>query len=146
MNPDFSTPPITPPKRPVFLTVLCILTFVSSALGIIGALFTPVMADFMIAFLTKMPGYEQEIDEQALLILKAGWGYYLTLMGLTILSLTGALMMWRLQKNGFHFYTISNIAIYCLPSLFLPVDFNILGLVFPGVFIALYALHLKFMH
>lgn len=133
------------PKRPVALTVLCILTFISSGLGILGCLFTPLMADMMIEMLRTTPGYSEMLNEQAMMVLKAGWPYYLTLLLLTSGSLTGALMMWNLKKNGFHFYTISNILIYCLPSFMLGIDFNIIGLVFPGIFMGLYAMNLKFM-
>ena len=132
-------------KRPLALTVLCILTFISSGLGILGCLFTPLVADMMIELFKVTPGYSELLNEQALKVLQAGWPYYMTLLLFTSSSLTGALMMWKLKKNGFHFYTISNILIYCLPSFMLGIDFNIIGLVFPGIFIGFYAMHLKYM-
>lgn len=37
-------------KRPTFLTVLCILSFISGGLGSLSALITPMFSDIMIDF------------------------------------------------------------------------------------------------
>lgn len=130
-------------KRPQLLSILCVLTFISSGLGIFTSILTPMISDYLVEFITSMPGYEQNLTEEGLIILKAGWGYYLVSLVLISLSLFGAIKMWKLKRIGFHFYTIANLLLFCLPSIFLSMDFNLIGLVLPGLFIGLYALHLK---
>ncbi len=132
-------------KRSQFLSVLCILTFINSGLGIITSLLTPMVSEQLVGFITSMPAYEQNLTQEGLIILKAGWGYYLIALTLISGSLTGAIYMWKLKKIGFHFYTIANILLFCLPSVMLGLNFDLIGLVMPGVFIGLYALNLKYM-
>ena len=133
-------------KRPQLLSILCVLTFLSTGLGIFTSILTPMISDYLVEFITSMPGYEQNLTEEGLIILKAGWGYYLVSLVLISLSLFGAIKMWKLKRIGFHFYTIANLLLFCLPSIFLSMDFNLIGLVLPGLFIGLYAIHLKQMN
>ncbi|MBL7883074.1 MAG: hypothetical protein JNL69_03335 [Bacteroidia bacterium] len=132
-------------KRPLLLTILCILTFISSGLGIMSALTTPFLADYMIELFNATPGFDKMLTPEAIAVLKAGWFYYLMVTGFTVMSLFGAIYMWKLQKIGFHLYTIANIIIYCLPSIIVGLPFHMIGLIFPGMFVALYTLNLKFM-
>jgi|APLak6261665767_1056052.scaffolds.fasta_scaffold27231_2 hypothetical protein len=133
-------------KRPQFLSVLCVLTFLSTGLGIFTSILTPMISDYLVEFITSMPGYEQNLTEEGMVMLKAGWGYYLVSLVLISLSLFGAIKMWKLKRIGFHLYTIANLLLFCLPSIFLGMDFNLIGLVLPGLFIGLYAIHLKYMN
>ncbi|HEX8515641.1 MAG TPA: hypothetical protein VF868_05530 [Bacteroidia bacterium] len=133
------------PKRPVFLTVLCILTFISTGFSIIGAMIIPVMADFMIEVITQSREYDPAVYTDLFKVWKAGWGFYITVLAFTVLSLVGAIYMWNLRKNGFHFYTIANIILSYLPIVWLGLPVNIAGFFFPAAFIGMYALHLKFM-
>jgi hypothetical protein len=68
-----------------------------------------------------------------------------------LLTLSGALMMWRLRKKGFWFY-VAGIALLILAPLFI-FDKGILGIIASGangffgvVFIVLYGLNLKDMN
>jgi hypothetical protein len=47
-----------------------------------------------------------------------GRGYYLFEMLLFIASFVGVLMMWKLQKKGFHVYAISQILMLIVTSVF----------------------------
>ena|SRR6218665_283307 len=143
---QYQQQPVTPGKRPVSLTILCVLTFIWSSVTFISCLFIPANADAMIQFTTVMPNMKELMTEESMMLLRAGWGYYLSMFALTAVSLGGAIMMWHLRKNGFHLYAIANIFIQCLPSFFLGFPFHIGILVFPGIFIAMYAIHLKFMN
>jgi len=73
-------------KRPAFLTVLCILTFIGSGWGIISALAfqEPLMAEY------------------------AGY-YYWVLILLNLGTLFGALQMWQLKKTGLYIWTASTV-------------------------------------
>ncbi len=73
-------------KRPTFLTVLCILTFIGSGWGIISSL---VMKD---PGLTEYAGY-----------------YYWVVLLLNLGTLYGALQMWKLKKMGLYIWTAAEV-------------------------------------
>lgn len=103
-------------KRPTFLTVLCILTFIGSGFGIISA---------FIAFTglndieTAMKNAQMQSDPVAKEMFKnldiAGmesiqsWANILSLLA-SVLCLAGALVMWRLKKFGFVLYVAGHAA------------------------------------
>jgi hypothetical protein len=132
-------------KRPLFLSVLCILTFISTGFSIIGSLIITPNADAMIEIAKSTPQYNAELYDDVFRIWKAGWPFYLIVLIFNLLSLTGAVFMWNLKKIGFHFYTIANIILSYLPVVWFDMPMNIAGLFFPAVFIGMYALHLRFM-
>lgn len=131
--------------RPQFLTVLCILTFISTGISLLGALIIPVIADAVLSIIKTAPGMDAQTSADAAIVLTAGWAYYMTVFLVTLLALIGAVMMWNLKKNGFHFYTIANIILFCLPIMWLGMPFNIGAAFFPAMFIGFYAMHLKYM-
>jgi hypothetical protein len=134
----------TKEQRPSLLTVLCVLTFISTGISILSSLTIPMLSDMMVEIL-KMPQFAAEANPEAIMVIQAGWGYYMIVLLLTSVSLTGAIMMWNLRKSGFHFYTISNILLFYLPVLWFGFPFNIFAAFFPAAFIALYAMHLRYM-
>ena len=75
-----------PAKRPVFITVLCILTFIGSGWGIISAL-----ARTEPSLNAYAPYYK--------------WVELLFCVG----TLVGALLMWRLKKTGLYLWTICEL-------------------------------------
>lgn len=133
-------------KRPRFLTLLCILTFISTGFSIIGSIITTPMADFMIEFIRHSPEYNPDEYATLFVLWKMGWGFYLAILLFTLLSLTGALLMWNLKKNGFHFYTIANIILVYLPVVWAGTPLNIATVFMSAAFIGMYALHLRYMH
>ena len=74
-------------ERPSFLTVLCILTFVGSGLGVLGGLLGLIGSSALSAFVTQGSMAVQ-------------------VMGLAaaVLCLVGAIQMWGLKKQGFALY------------------------------------------
>ena len=74
-------------KRPTFLTVLCVLTFIGSAWGIISAL------------AMKEPNIEKY----------ASYYYWLVVL-LNLGTLFGAYQMWKMKKSGLYLWTIAEIA------------------------------------
>lgn len=74
-------------KRPTFLTVLCILTFIGSAWGIISAL---AMQD---------PGISAYASY-----------YYWVMLVLNLGTLFGAIMMWKMKKSGLYLWTLCEVA------------------------------------
>lgn len=75
------------PERPSFLTVLCILTFIGSGLGVLGGLLGLFGSTFLAMFAVKGSMFGQLIGLAA-----AG------------LCLFGAIKMWGLYKQGFMLY------------------------------------------
>jgi hypothetical protein len=133
------------PKRPTFLTVLCILTFISSGLGCLSALITPLFSDIIIGFLKSTPNYDETVMGQTISLLQAGWLFYLITFVLALCSLIGGVLMWNLKKIGFHFYALSNLGLLFVPMLILGMPISWEGILFTSSFIALYAVNFKFL-
>jgi hypothetical protein len=138
--------PETFKTRPVSLTILCVLTFISTGVSSLGCLLIPLMSDFMIMVIKQNTEMDPQASADAIMVISAGWGYYLTVLVFTLLSLTGAVYMWNLKKNGFHFYTIANIILFNIPIVWLGLPFNALPALLSLMFIGFYALHLKYMY
>ncbi|MCW3102530.1 MAG: hypothetical protein JWO09_970 [Bacteroidetes bacterium] len=134
-----------PAKRETFLTVLCILTFISCGLGIMRSLIITPLADFMIDIVKQSPKYDADMYTELFTLLKAGWGYYLVNLLLVLLELTGAVMMWNLKKNGFHFYTIANILLLYIPVTWLGLEFNYFEGFLTAAFVTMYAMQMRYM-
>lgn len=133
------------PQRPVFLKVLCILTFVSAGFSSLIALLTPLMAEQLIAFMQNAPNYNEEQMADAIIILRAGWGYYSLMFLLSAASLIGAVFMWKLKKMGFHVYALANLAALLVPTLMFSFPFSWFAIMITAGFIAMYAVNLKHM-
>ena len=99
----------------------------------------------MIDFLKSTPGYDETVMNEAITILQAGWGFYLISFTLGLGSLTGAILMWKLKKIGFHFYALSNIGLLFVPMLMFGMAISWAGIFLTASFILLYATNLKFM-
>jgi hypothetical protein len=132
-------------RRPVFLTVLCVLTFISAGCGSLVSLLVPAFEDQLIEFIQNAPNYDEATMGESITMLRAGWGYYLVMFALSLGSLSGAILMWKQKKLGFHIYALSNLTALFIPMLMFSVAISWSGILFTGCFIALYALNLKYM-
>lgn len=163
MNDNILYEPVKPveegPKRPTFLTVLCILTFIGSAIAFISAIYGYFTINASVeAFDTSMGNLEgmdqsgmmsqlqetmQKAVENALPNLIIG-------VVCSLLCLFGAIQMWKQLKMGFY--------IYCVGELVPPIAGFILGaggmigsagaavgLIFAVIWVVLYAVNLKHM-
>lgn len=74
-------------KRPTFLTVLCILTFIGSGLVI------------LMSFAKKDPVIEEYASY-----------YYWVTIALSVGTLFGAIQMWKLKKMGLYIWTLCELA------------------------------------
>lgn len=125
-------------KRPTFLTVLCILTFISSGLGTLLYLLATIAFGVVSGMLESIPGGEMMAD--------AGMAFFAVYFILSAASLFGAIMMWKLKKTGFYLYTGANVIAFFLPMVMLEgAGFNVMGFVFLAAFIVMYGLNLKHM-
>ena len=121
-----------PAKRPEMLTVLCILSFINAVYNGIVNFISFAFYDFfqsMFEQMSKGEGIFEEMAEQmgdnwelmtqaSSIAFSIGRGYYFFEMLLFVASFIGVLMMWRLQKKGFHVYAIAQILMLIATSVF----------------------------
>lgn len=108
---------------PVFLKVLCILTFVGSGLGVLGAVFgllTRKMTETNFKMMQRLGGDafgSLGVDLEQMM----KWQTYMNVTNLigASLCLTGALMMWKLKKAGFYLY---------VPGVLIPLIVSAIGM------------------
>ncbi|MGB0886479.1 MAG: hypothetical protein ACPGSL_00035 [Vicingaceae bacterium] len=120
-------------KRPTFLTVLCVLTFIGSGIGLLGGL---LMTLGMGALMESIPGMDAAMG--------GGTAYFAIGTLLAAASLFGALQMWKLKKQGFFIYAGANVIAIILPLIF-GMSFGVIGAIIPVLFIVLYYLNVKHM-
>ena len=121
-----------PVKRPEMLTVICILSFINAVYNGIANFISFAFYDTfqnifdqmrigegMFADMAEQMGDNWEtMAEASALAFSVGRGYCFVEMILFIVSFVGVLMMWRLQKRGFHVYTIAQILMLIATSIF----------------------------
>lgn len=152
-------------KRPAFLQVLCILTFVGTGVGLIWSFFSVVAISAMermmdgLSNLAPDPGDFSDQMENAYRWMK--WSLYASIIG-NLLCLTGAIFMWSMKKRGYYIYVAGQglpliIGIVAFISSYgyadvgggLATSFGLIGLIaqtiFPVGFIIMYGLNFKYL-
>ena len=121
-----------PAKRPEMLTVLCILSFINAVWNAISNFVSFAFYDTFQSLFAQMKegeGVFEDLAEQmgdnwemmteaSALAFSVGRGYYLIEMLLFVASFIGVMMMWKLQKKGFHVYTIAQFLMIIVTSVF----------------------------
>jgi hypothetical protein len=130
-------------KRPLFLTILCILTFISTVLAMISSLVMPFVGEKIVELMQAAPDYDEEKAKQGIKVLTAGWDYYGTTFLLALASFSGAFLMWKQKKNGFYVYAVTNFVLVFVPMLILSVSLDWFSVLLTSLFIGLYALNFK---
>ncbi len=136
-------------KRPVFLTVLCILSFIAAGFVIIGGIIgylavaaVSAVADGAMAGMEGMEGMGEVVTAAS------GAGNVLTLLivgvALTVVALIGVIMMWKLKKTGFYVYTGAQVIGIVVPIV-LGSAFPVVGTIITAGFVVMYGLNLKHM-
>lgn len=117
----------TEPQRPLFLAVLCVLSFVNAGFQILVNLVMFLSYDMMkelvndenwLEMMEKMVGNIDEVMDAMQMQLSISRVSYLITALLFAGSFTGVLYMWKLQKKGFHFYAVSQILILIVTVIF----------------------------
>lgn len=158
-----------PKKRPVFLTVLCILTLVSTGFSVLGLIANLAMGPQSPDELEKSTaegmvmvnqlndtGSHFMADQIEKLIHSGSYtndSFYLILSVnfLTVaLGLGGAILMLRGRKLGFHSYILYSIlsilSIYiAIPVSEVPTFIILFGIIFSGLFIFMYSRNLHWL-
>lgn len=128
--------------RPPALTLICILTFIWSGLSAFGGLTMYLLFDDIEIIMqqSSFPDQQKAVME---MMQNAERLFFLIISLLNITSLTGAILMWKLRKPGFHFYTTSQLLILVVPF-FLVIGYSVSpsNAIITVVFIAAYAVNL----
>ncbi|MBR4391886.1 MAG: hypothetical protein IKT08_07275 [Bacteroidales bacterium] len=126
-------PTQTPIKRPVGMTILLVLSLLNALLQIFSSffiyLFLPTLkelledGDLETMFQTTMPGVDTSMMETMMdnltVQLSVNPVYFILICLLYVASLIGVLRMFKLQRIGFHIYSISQMLILVAEVVFL---------------------------
>ncbi len=156
---DTPTSGETAPKRPTFLTVLCILTFIGSALALVSAVYgyftVQASAAMFDTSMQGMNGMEQtgmmsELQNTMQKAVDNALPNLIIGVVCALLCLFGAIQMWKQLKMGFYIYCVGEL-VPPIAGFFLGAGGMIgsigviVGLVLAGVWVTLYAVNLKHM-
>lgn len=133
-------------ERKRYLHIVLILTFIGSGMSLLSNLMMGLMLPSLNT-LNDAGGFQQwpEIYTEALeMSLARPQAYYLVGAVLYALSLAGAIMMWQLRKNGFHFYVMAQLLLMAVNIIFLGREgINLGDVMLTVLFIAYYYLLLR---
>lgn len=139
------------PKRPTFLTVLCILSFIAAGFSIIGGLMMGAGSAIVNSAavqdaVASDPDAAAGMENASAVMAEAGLSTGAIWLGvaLTVIGLIGVIMMWKLKKTGFYVYTGTQVLGIVLPMV-MGAGFALWGTVFAVLFIVLYGMNLKHM-
>ena len=114
-----------PKKRPVLLTVLCILSFI----------FSGVMGVFLIGIIVLLGSAVTASNALPSMLIA---------LGIWALGLISIILMWKLRKIGFYLYVVSNIVVTSL-QIYSTEEVSYLTIAVPVIFIVAFATQLKAM-
>lgn len=152
---DYNIEQQEPAKRPEMLTILCVLSFINAAWNTLSNFISFAFYNTFQNLFTQLregSGVYEDMAEQ----MGENWdvmvqasemassisrGYYFLEMVLFIASFVGVLMMWKLQKRGFHVYAISQILMLIVMTIFTKITFG--PVLWTALFIAMYYPHYK---
>lgn len=155
-----TTTAVEPAKRPTFITVLCILSFVGIAVSLIGGIMNYFTYSALASTGDMFGGLKTDAGEDLNKAMDAmagalGMDYGKMAMSaliqalLNIPILIGVLMMWKQRKMGFWIYSIFEVGQAVLPLIMglglVGGMMATVGLIFSIVFVILYGVNLKHM-
>ncbi len=156
-------------KRPTLLTVLCILSFIAGAWGLIDGArnaFTDKPQEDLVETRVKMEETMEQLGDGATGVVRDMMDSAMEMaekavehakplgyagIVLSAISLLGVWMMWNLKRNGFWLYLFASVSALIVPIYFLGgsmtaiLSVSIMGLI-TLIFIILYAVNLKHMN
>ena len=147
-----------PAKRPTFLTVLCILSFIAAGFAIIGYITAITLMGAATAVVSAAEDtMEAAVDSGSYSEMSAAmdeamssgpsmgltWAYVIIGFVCTLVGLYGVIKMWKLKKMGFYLYTGASVVSMIMGIVY--SGFGAMAVVFPIAFIVMYGLNLKHM-
>ena len=122
--------------RPPFLSALCLLTFIGSSIGFTGYFLAALFFEKTSELILKYSSWHSTETISPL--------YFSLLMALFAISLTGAIRMWKLHRDGFYLYVFAQLSILIVPVVW--IDWQALSAtnaIFTTVFMLGYGFHFK---
>lgn len=147
-----TTPGTEAAKRPVFLTVLCILSFIAAGLAALGYITVITLMGAVTAGASALEGMSGEAGSAGAAMSEAmshgpsaglTWAYIGVGFVTMLVSLFGVIKMWKLQKVGYFIYVGASVVSMIMGIIY--SGFGVMGVIFPVLFIVLYGLNLKHM-
>ena len=134
-------------KRQVFLTVLCILSFIAAGFAIIGYIGVITVMGAAGAAMSAMEGMEGmgEVMEAAGPSTGMTWAYIIVGFLCTIIGLVGVIKMWKLKKQGFMLYAGATVVSLIMGIIYSGFGASITGIIISAAFIVMYYLNTKHM-
>lgn len=136
--------------RPVFLTVLCILSFIAAGFAVFGyvTVLTIMGAASAVSCIETIEGMEG-MEGMAELTASAPsaamtWTYLIVGILTTIVALFGVIKMWKLKKEGFMIYAGASVVSMAMGIVY--SGFSIFGAIITAAFIVMYYLNVKHMN
>jgi hypothetical protein len=143
-------------KRPEFLTVICILSFIGIGFAIMSSVYSIITLEFTISTLRSNPAvsmFGMDLVDYIPRLETNGKIVYMITVLANFACMVGVIMMWKLKRIGFYLYSFFEIFPVILSTVLLGNlggIFGQLGLVFafifPVAFIIMYAVNLKHMN
>lgn len=108
------------PKRPQFLTVICVLSFIMCGLSFLGGVWSIIkntpenMAESIEQMRTISPQMADQMESQMLEMQESTYAQvapYINFIYI-LLSFLGAFMMWKQKKKGFYIYLVGELLPY----------------------------------
>ena len=132
-------------KRPPGLTILCILSFIGSGMSAVSSFFVAGAYNLIPLAVKQTPVPDAEALLQ--MIRSAGPLFFFFMGILYLVSLAGAILMFKLKKTGFHLYTLAQLCMLILPSLMISgFELPVSNLLLTGSFVLAYAVNIRFFH
>ena len=101
----------------VLLKILCVITFIGSGLGFLSYGIIGLIHSFFSSNLSLIP--DEQNRQLIEMMLSAGRTFFFLNALLYAVSFGGALLLWRLNKKGFHLYTASQLLLLILPMAYI---------------------------
>ena len=118
-------------QRSPLLSALCLLTFIGSSIGFIGYFLAALFFEKTSELIIK---YSSWHSTEAISPF-----YFTLLMALFAISLTGAIRIWKLHRDGFFLYVFAQLAILFIPVIWIDWQaFSTTNAIFTTVFVAGY--------
>lgn len=136
-------------KRPLFLTILCILSFLGIALALVSEVATWFTIKNQFAMLQMAEESLREAPRHELVMRQ--WSVIIGALTLPVCFI-GVLFMWRLKKAGFYIYTVTELAMPVIGAICLGFSGPayqtatiIMGAIVSIAFVIMYGFNLKHM-
>ena len=125
-------------QRPNLLSALCVLTFIGSNVAFLGYFAASIFFETTTRLIVQYSSWHSTDAISPV--------YFTALMALYAVSLTGAIRMWKLHRDGYYLYLFAQLIILFLPVIWINGEaFSVTNAIFTGVFITGYSLNLKYL-